>query len=207
MRRLIVLALVLAVGFTVSTGCGREDLAGPAASSSPTTSTPATPSGTPGRTSAGTPTITSTWSSDPLTVDHTIQVPPVPTLIGIRSAAHPEAGFDRITFDIRGPVSGYQVRYVNQVVEDPSGRPADVPGRQHLQITFRQLQAHDDSGFVLSPRAGTFTYPRLRAYAVVGDFEGVVTVALGLDDVVGYRVGELPGQPNRVYLDVAAPKD
>jgi hypothetical protein len=177
MRRLVVLALVLAVGFTVSSGCGRDDRAGPAEPSSPTTSTPATPSGTPGRTSTGTPMITSTWASGPLTVDHTIQVPPIPTLIGIRSAAHPEAGFDRITFDIRGPVSGYQVRYVNLVV---------------------------DSGFVLTPRAKTFTYPRLRAYAVIGDFEGVVTVALGLDDVVGYRVGELPGQPSRVYLDVAA---
>jgi hypothetical protein len=29
-------------------------------------------------------------------------------------------------------------------------------------------------------------------------------VALGLDDVVGFRVGELPGQPGRVYVDVAA---
>jgi hypothetical protein len=29
-------------------------------------------------------------------------------------------------------------------------------------------------------------------------------VAIGLDDVVGFRVGELPGQPGRIYLDVAA---
>jgi hypothetical protein len=43
--------------------------------------------------------------------------------------------------------------------------------------------------------------PMLESYAVVGDYEGVVTIALGLDDVVGYRVGELPG---RIYLDVAA---
>jgi hypothetical protein len=41
----------------------------------------------------------------------------------------------------------------------------------------------------------------LKAYRIVGDFEGVVTVALGLDDVVGFRVGELPG---RLYIDVAA---
>jgi hypothetical protein len=36
---------------------------------------------------------------------------------------------------------------------------------------------------------------------VVGDFEGHVSIAIGLDDVVGFRVGELPG---RIYLDVAA---
>jgi hypothetical protein len=43
----------------------------------------------------------------------------------------------------------------------------------------------------------------LRGYAIVGDFEGYVSVALGLDDVVGFRVGEL-AEPNRVYVDVAA---
>jgi hypothetical protein len=41
----------------------------------------------------------------------------------------------------------------------------------------------------------------IEAYAVTGDFEAVVTVVLGLDDVVAYRVGELPG---RIYVDVAA---
>ncbi|HEX2418217.1 MAG TPA: hypothetical protein VHJ83_08880 [Micromonosporaceae bacterium] len=43
----------------------------------------------------------------------------------------------------------------------------------------------------------------LRAYQVVGDFEAVVSVALGLDDTVGFRVGGL-SNPNRIYLDVAA---
>jgi hypothetical protein len=40
----------------------------------------------------------------------------------------------------------------------------------------------------------------LRAYAIAGDFEGHVSVALGLNATAGYRVGELPG---RIYLDVA----
>ena len=44
----------------------------------------------------------------------------------------------------------------------------------------------------------------VKAYAISGDFEGVLTVHLGLDDVVGYRVGELPGEPGRIYVDVAA---
>jgi len=39
------------------------------------------------------------------------------------------------------------------------------------------------------------------AAACGGDYEGYVSIALGLDDVVGYRVGELPG---RIYVDVAA---
>jgi hypothetical protein len=43
----------------------------------------------------------------------------------------------------------------------------------------------------------------LRGYSVVGDFEGYVSVALGLDDVIGCRVGEL-ASPNWIYVDVAA---
>jgi hypothetical protein len=43
--------------------------------------------------------------------------------------------------------------------------------------------------------------PMIKSYAVVGDYEGHVSIVLGLDDVVGYRVGELPG---RIYVDVAA---
>jgi len=77
-----------------------------------------------------------------------------------------------------------------------------VPGRRWLLISFRPAQAHDESGNpTVTPRLVELGYPMLRGYAVVGDFEAVLSVALGLDDVVGYRVGELPG---RIYLDVAA---
>ena len=41
----------------------------------------------------------------------------------------------------------------------------------------------------------------LKSYAVVGDYEGYVSIALGVGDVVGYRIGELPGH---IYLDMAA---
>jgi hypothetical protein len=43
--------------------------------------------------------------------------------------------------------------------------------------------------------------PTLKPYAVVGDYEGYVSIALGLNHVAGFRVGELHG---RVYVDVAA---
>jgi hypothetical protein len=41
----------------------------------------------------------------------------------------------------------------------------------------------------------------LTAYAVAGDFEGHVSIALGLSARTGYRIGELPG---RIYIDVAS---
>jgi hypothetical protein len=39
----------------------------------------------------------------------------------------------------------------------------------------------------------------LESYGVVGDYEGYVSVALGLNGKKGFRIGELPG---RVYVDV-----
>jgi hypothetical protein len=146
-----------------------------------------------------------TWTSGPLTVTHRVAVPPVPRVFGIRSAAHPDEGYDRIVFDIDGKIPGYTVRYVDQVRADPSGLPVDVPGRRYLVITFTPAQAHNDAGrSLVAPQRRTLDHPMMRGYVLVGDFEGYVSVAIGLDDVVGYRVGELPGQPSRVYLDVAA---
>jgi hypothetical protein len=137
-----------------------------------------------------------------VTVTRTVRIPPVPLLTDIRSAAHPDQGYDRIVFDFTGALPGYEVRYVDEVRGDPSDLPVHVPGRRFLQITFRPAQAHTDTGAPTgAPRAKTFAYPMMRGYAIVGDFEAVLTAAIGLDDVVGYRIGELPG---RIYLDVAA---
>jgi hypothetical protein len=145
------------------------------------------------------------WTSDPVTVTREITVPPVPMLIGIRSAAHPDQGFDRIVLDFAGPLPGYTVRYVDEVREDGSGRLVTMPGRRYLLVVLNPAQAHTDAGTALvSPTRRLLGYPMLRGYVLVGDFEGYVSVALGLDDVVGFRIGELPGTPGRIYLDVAA---
>jgi hypothetical protein len=145
------------------------------------------------------------WSSSPLVVERSVPVPPVPRLLRIRSAAHPEAGYDRITFDFESVLPGYEVRYIDQPVADGSGEPIVIAGRRYLQIVFRPGQAHDDSGIEsVTPRSATLGYPMLKAYAIAGDFEATLTVVLGLDDVVGFRVGEIPGQPGRIYVDVAA---
>jgi hypothetical protein len=145
------------------------------------------------------------WTTGPLTVTHDPTVPPVPQLIGIRSAAHPDEGYDRIVFDFAGPLPGYMVRYVDEVREDASGSPVAMPGRRYLLVVLTPAQAHTDAGQALIlPKSKTLDYPMMRGYALVGDFEGYVSVALGLDDVVGFRVGELAGRPGRIYLDVAA---
>lgn len=200
------LALPLAAALLLAGCAGNGDRQPGAAPASATPGTVTTTStlkvATTSTARPATTTAASGWSTAPVTVRREVAVPPVPVLAGIRSAAHPGEGFDRITFDFRGSLPGYEARYVSHVVEDASGRPAHVPGHRFLQVTFRPTQAHDDAGHsTVTARHRTVDYPTLEAYAIVGDFEGVVSVALGLDDVVAYRVGELPG---RIYVDVAA---
>lgn len=127
-------------------------------------------------------------------------MPPIPVLTRVRYAAHQDEGYDRIVFDIAGELPGYSVRYVDEVRADPSDRPVSVPGRRHLLVVLRPAQAHRDNGAATVTGVHRIGLPMLRGYAVVGDFEGVVSIALGVDEVVGFRVGELPG---RVYVDVA----
>ena len=112
---------------------------------------------------------------------------------GVRYGEHD--GFDRVVLDIPGELPSYTVRYVTEVRRDPSDRPADVPGSAFLLIVLQPAQAHTMSG------TDEINLDAIRSYAVVGDFEGHVSIALGLNGVRGYQVGELPG---RIYVDIAA---
>lgn len=189
------------------TGCGgggsptpSTSTPGPAAGTAPAaTAAPTRP--VPGSGGAATPVTRPAWNSGPVTVTHHPAVPPVPVLTGIRYAGHRADGYDRIVFDIDGSLPGYTVRYVSQVLADPSDRPINVPGRRWLLVVMNPAQAHRDDASTTVSGIHRTGLPTLKGYAITGDFEGRVSIALGLDDVVGYRVGELPG---RIYLDVAA---
>jgi hypothetical protein len=170
------------VVIALAAGCSRAPSASPSSPSSPAAAS----------SPAALPSSSPAWSSAPVTVAHSPSVPPVPVVTGIRSAAHP--GYDRIVFDITGPLPGYSARYVDEVRADPSDRPVDVPGGSYLLLVLNPAEAHTLTG-VHSTGLAT-----LRAYAIVGDFEGHVSVALGLDHEAGFRIGELPG---RIYVDVA----
>jgi hypothetical protein len=128
--------------------------------------------------------------------------PAGPVVTAVRAAAHPECGYDRLVLDVTGPVPSYDIRYVTQVIADPSGKPITLAGRRYLLITLHPAQAHTGSGAATITRPEqTLGYPVLKGYAVAGDFEGVFTVALGLAGTTSIRVGELPGH---LYIDVRA---
>lgn len=54
--------------------------------------------------------------------------------------------YDRIVFDIKGQIPGYDVRYVDKVIKDPSGEPATLPGRRFIVIRLEPMNAHTDAG-------------------------------------------------------------
>jgi hypothetical protein len=195
-----------AVLIVLLTACGTPDEASPDPTApGPTAPGPAMPSvathSVPASASATPSSVAAAWNTGPVTVRRDPAVPPVPVVTGIRYAAHPDEGFDRIVFDISGAAPGYSARYVDEVRADPSDKVVTVPGRAYLLLVLTPAQAHRDDGTVTVSGPHRVNLPMLRSYAVAGDFEGHVSIALGLDDVVGYRVGEAPG---RIYVDVAA---
>jgi hypothetical protein len=200
-RRTAALAAVLAL----LAGCGGRQPA-----SAPSVPAPA-PTATPTLTPASSPATASSpasprsapalsWPTGPRTVAHQPAVPPVPVLERVRFATHPAEGFDRIVFDFDHALPGYSIRYVSAVRADPSDRPVTVPGRRILLVVFTPAQAHRDNGTATVSGTHPISLPMVRGYAVAGDFEGHVSIAIGLGGTAGFRTGELPG---RVYVDVA----
>jgi hypothetical protein len=126
----------------------------------------------------------------------------MPVVTGVRTAAHPECGYDRLVLDITGPLPSIGVRSVPQVTADPSGKPVTLPGQHYLLITLRP--AHDTSGrSTLTRSVRALGYPTLKGYVVTGDFEGAFSLALGLGGgPVSIRIGGLPGH---WYIDVRTP--
>jgi hypothetical protein len=119
----------------------------------------------------------------------------------VRYAAHRDEGYDRIVFDISGALPGYSAKYVSEVRSDGSDQPVSVPGSKYLLLVLTPAQAHRETGGPTVSGVHRVDLPMLESYAVVGDYEGYVSIALGLNGKAGYRIGELDG---RIYVDVQA---
>jgi hypothetical protein len=130
--------------------------------------------------------------SAPAAARHTVPVA-TPRLVDVRFARH--RTYDRLVFDFRGGVPDVESRYVRVVREDASGRRVFVPGRFFLLLRFEPARARS------FPRGVQYTgdLDTVRGFRLVGDYEGVVHVAVGLRHRVGVRVFELP---NRLVVDV-----
>jgi len=126
----------------------------------------------------------------------------VPTLVGVRAAHHP--GYDRVVFDFTGGLpSTRSVRYVSQLIADPSGRPIPIAGRAILQVTMSQTNARNSAGRSTAPTKVAFALPNVMTAVRSGDFEAVTTYGIGLAKKETFTVFTLRN-PNRLVIDIKA---
>ena len=125
-------------------------------------------------------------------------------LTNVRAASHP--GFDRVVFQFRNGLPGYDVRYVRKPVrQDGSGRIVPVAGAHVVQIRMENALDADLTKSTApltyeGPRRFSPATPQLVELVTTGAFEGVLTWAAGLRDRVGFRVTTLKAPP-RIVID------
>jgi hypothetical protein len=117
---------------------------------------------------------------------------------------HP--GYDRVVFGFRTQgLPGYRVEYVQPPLkEDGSGNPVSVAGNAYVVVRMEPA-----SGFDVSTGEGVLVYKgpkRLPGASVVkevvrtGDFEAVLSWAVGLEAKVPFRVTTATS-PSRLIVD------
>ncbi len=124
-------------------------------------------------------------------------------LTNVRAGRHP--CFDRLVLDVDAPLTGWSVRYVDQVVTDGEPREVPVRGGARLEVVARVGVVPTDSFFLPTGElVDTTGYRTFRHVAWAGSFEGVSTVALGVRARLPFRVFVLPGPGtgSRLVVDV-----
>lgn len=122
----------------------------------------------------------------------------MPKLIAISVGDHPALGgerhFNRMSFTFTTAFPGYQVSYTDALTSDPAGKPVTLPGDGVLKITFRQAQAHTDQGSssIQSEPPARLGLTRMTSWAQAGDFEGLLTVGVGISWPDPHSNAEIP---------------
>lgn len=167
----------------------------PATSSAPPTVTP--PSTPPG---GAEPTLPQEWTAGVRQVRRPGAGPA--RVVDVRTARN--ESFDRVVLQIDGArVPAYRVEYVDRPVRQcGSGNPVEVAGQGLLAITLNGAAAHDDRGnATVRDRERRLGLPVMRELEFTCDFEGEVTVVVGVASPNRYRVIEL-SNPTRLAVDV-----
>lgn len=128
-------------------------------------------------------------------------------LSAVRASRH--EGYDRVVFEFTAASSlpGYSVSYVDKpVVEDGSGKQVQVAGDHVVLVRMEHA-----SGADLSKESAPQTYtgptrftpgtPEVTELVRTGDFEAVLSWAIGVHDKVAFRVTTLQN-PARLVVDL-----
>ena len=117
--------------------------------------------------------------------------------------------FDRVTFTFRNPQPVIvRAEYVNPpVLADPSGQPVPVAGNAVLQLVMSNASGVDLS---TDPPTDTYTGPtRIEAnlpnvveVVETGDFESVLSWAIGVRSGAGGATAQVLANPTRVVVDI-----
>lgn len=126
-----------------------------------------------------------------------------PVLVDVRAAHHP--GYDRVVFEYtgKGP-SSYSVKYVDELIQDASGRRMAIAGRAILQVTMRDVDAHTVAGEVPVPTRLAFALKNVTTTVRSGDFEAVVSYGIGLQKRTAVHTHRY-SDPARVVVDITTP--
>lgn len=148
-----------------------------------------------------------TWGSLP--DSQSLTAPDAP-ITNARSGQHP--CFDRFVVDIRGDILGFDVRYVQQVVQDGSGTPVPLRGGADLQVVALApaYDINNNMAVTYNPANDSEAidvtgYETFRQVAFAGSFEGQSTFGLGVRARLPFRTFILdgPGDGSRLVVDVA----
>jgi hypothetical protein len=126
-----------------------------------------------------------------------------------RLAVGRHEGYDRVVFQFKNVLPGYSVEYTEEPLkEDGSGNPVNVKGNSVVVVRMEPA-----SGFDLNTGEGVMVYkgPRridgsaagtsvVQELVRTGDFEAVLTWAIGLSDKVDFRV-RTATSPARLIVD------
>ena len=128
--------------------------------------------------------------------------PSISTLTGIRTGLHP--GFDRIVLDLTGPRPGVTHELTDELIADGSGQVVWLTGERFVSVAVSPAVAHNDAGnrtFAGADRFRTRNLTNVMAIALTGDFEGYVSIGLGIRHDSWVTVFTL-ASPTRVVIDV-----
>ena len=128
-------------------------------------------------------------------------------LTGIRTGR--QSCYDRMVFDVNGPASGYDVRYVSNVYAEGSGQLIPLTGGAKLRVVLK-TPAYNESGSPTYsatvgqklPGINLTGYQTFRDARYAGSFEGQTTVGVGVRAQLPFRVLKLTN-PHRIVVDVA----